>query len=349
MNIGAKIKQLRSKAGLTQDQLASRLGISGQSVSKWETSVTMPDICLLPSLAGELGVSIDELFDLTVEQKMHRIEKKIDCEGEISAKLFLEYEEFLKNQLDDEKHHEKSTELLAYLYHHRMESDSKRVSRYAREALLRSPEKKACQWLLNKAEGQTVWDWNIGNHAHIIDFYKDVIKNDSGTPKTPLPYYYLIDNLIADHRTKEARHYLDEFAKLPAHKPCMIPIYNAHVALAEYREADADAIIETAAKEFSADDAFVFEAAQYYAKKAEYEKAISYYNQSWEISGRPRFTDPMHGIALIYEILGDKKKAAEAYDNIIRTLKDEWGYADDDIAVVEAIAEKARIIEKHLD
>ena len=349
MNIGAKIKQLRSKAGLTQDQLASRLGISGQSVSKWETSVTMPDICLLPSLAGELGVSIDELFDLTVEQKMHRIEKKIDCEGEISAKLFLEYEEFLKNQLDDEKHHEKSTELLAYLYHHRMESDSKRVSRYAREALLRSPEKKACQWLLNKAEGQTVWDWNIGNHAHIIDFYKDVIKNDIRAPKTPLPYYYLIDNLIADHRTEEARHYLDELAKLPAHKPCMIPVYNAHIALAEYREFDADAIIETAAKEFSADDAFVFEAAQYYAKKAEYEKAIFYYNQSWEISGRPRFTDPMHGIALIYEILGDKKKAAEAYDNIIRTLKDEWGYADDDIAVVEAIAEKARIIEKHLD
>ncbi len=344
MNIGAKIKQLRSKAGLTQDQLAARLGISGQSVSKWETSVTMPDICLLPSLAGELGVSIDELFDLTVEQKMRRIEKKIDCEGEISPKLFSEYEDFLKNQLDDKKHHEKSTELLAYLYHHRMESDSRRVSKYARESIRLAPENKACQWLLNKAEGQTIWDWNIGNHAHIIDFYKDVIKNDKGTPKTSLPYYYVIDNLIADHRTEEARHYLDEFAALPAHKPCMVPIYKAHIALAEYRESEADAIIEAAAKEFSVDDAFVFEAAQYYAKKAEYEKAISYYKQSWESSRRPRFTDPMHGIALIYEILGDKEKAAEAYDNIISTLKNEWGYADDDIAVVEATAEKARII-----
>ena len=346
MNIGSKIKQLRSKAGLTQDQLALRLGISGQSVSKWETSVTMPDICLLPSLAGELGVSIDELFDLTVEQKMHRIEKKIDCEGEISAKLFLEYEEFLKNQLDDEKHHEKSTELLAYLYHHRMESDSKRVSRYAREAIRFAPENKACQWLLNKAEGQAVWDWNICNHAHIIDFYKDVIKNDKGIPKTPLPYYYVIDNLISDHRTQEARHYLAEFAKIPAHKPCMIPIYKAHIALAEYRESEADAIIETAAKEFFADDAFVFEAAQYYAKKAEYEKAILYYKQSWEISPRPKFTDPMHGIALIYEIMGDREKAAEAYDSIISTLKDEWGYTDDDITVIEANSEKARLLER---
>lgn len=344
MNIGAKIKQLRSKAGLTQEQLAERLGISGQAVSKWETSVTMPDICLLPALAGELGVSIDELFDLTVEQKMHRIEKKIDCEGEISQKLFLEYEEFLKGQLDDAKHHEKCTELLAYLYHHRMESDSRRVSKYAREAIRRAPERKACQWLLDKAEGQTVWDWNICNHAHIIDFYKDVIENDKGTPKTPLPYYYVIDNLIADHRTEEARHYLDEFATLPAHKPSMVPIYKAHIALAEYREAEADAIIGEAAKKFCTDGAFVFGAAQYYAKKAEYEKAISYYKQSWETSQRPRFTDPMHGIALIYEIMGDKEKAAEAYDIIITALKEEWGYADDDIAVVDATNEKARII-----
>ena len=346
MNIGSKIKRLRSKAGLTQDQLASRLGISGQSVSKWETSVTMPDICLLPSLAGELGVSIDELFDLTVEQKMHRIEKKIDCEGEISPMLFSEYEEFLKNQLDDKKHHEKSTELLAQLYHHRMESDSRRVSKYAREAIRFAPENKACQWLLSKAEGQTVWDWNFCNHAHIIDFYKDVIKNDKGIPKTPMPYYFVIDNLISDHRTQEARHYLAEFAKLPAHKPCMIPVYKAHIALAEYRESEADAIIETAAKEFFADDAFVFEAAQYYAKKAEYEKAILYYKQSWEISPRPKFTDPMHGIALIYEIMGDREKAAEAYDSIISTLKDEWGYTDDDITVIEANSEKARLLER---
>ena len=80
MEIGKKIKQLRCKAGLTQEQLASRLGISAQSVSKWENSITMPDITLLPSLTGELGVSIDELFDLTVNQRLQRIEKLIDIE-----------------------------------------------------------------------------------------------------------------------------------------------------------------------------------------------------------------------------------------------------------------------------
>ena len=116
MNIGSKIKRLRSKAGLTQDQLASRLGISGQSVSKWETSVTMPDICLLPSLAGELGVSIDELFDLTVEQKLHRIARGIDVLTEFSPETFAQHEEFLLQQLDEYRHL-MSNLYFASLYH----------------------------------------------------------------------------------------------------------------------------------------------------------------------------------------------------------------------------------------
>ena len=69
MEMGQKIKQLRFKAGLTQEQLAEQMGVSAQSVSKWETGASMPDISLLPILAETFGVSIDELFDLTREQR----------------------------------------------------------------------------------------------------------------------------------------------------------------------------------------------------------------------------------------------------------------------------------------
>ena len=98
MDIGNKIKQLRAKSGITQEQLANKLGISPQSVSKWETGVSMPDIALLPALSGELGVSIDELFDLTNEQKLHRIERRMDIEEDFSPAVFSEYEAFLLNQ-----------------------------------------------------------------------------------------------------------------------------------------------------------------------------------------------------------------------------------------------------------
>ena len=40
MDIGNKIKQLRAKSGITQEQLANKLGISPQSVSKWETGIS---------------------------------------------------------------------------------------------------------------------------------------------------------------------------------------------------------------------------------------------------------------------------------------------------------------------
>lgn len=61
--IGEKIAELRRKNGMTQEELASLLGISAQSVSKWETGATpMPDILLLPILADVFGVRIDALF-----------------------------------------------------------------------------------------------------------------------------------------------------------------------------------------------------------------------------------------------------------------------------------------------
>ena len=48
MNIGYKIKELRLKRSLTQEQLASFLSVSTQCISKWENGVTMPDIQMLP-------------------------------------------------------------------------------------------------------------------------------------------------------------------------------------------------------------------------------------------------------------------------------------------------------------
>lgn len=345
MEIGNKIRQLRLKACLTQEQLATKLGVSTQSVSKWETSITMPDITLLPLLAGEFGVTIDELFDLTVNQKLYRIEKRLDLDEEFSISTFEEYENFLKLQLEENEDKIKILSLLAHLYHHRMESDSKKVSKYAREAITRNPEKKDCQWLLQKAEGASIWDWNVGNHTAVIDFYKTVIERDTIVPKTPLPYYELMDNLIADHRTEEAARYLKIYQTLPAHKPFLVPVYEAHIALAEYDVKKADEIMEKALALFDDNSGFLFETAQYFARRCDYEKAIEYYERSWKAdeSAKPRFTDALQGISSIYEILGEYQKAAQAYDRIIACLKTEWGYEAEDAAVLDAERQKKRI------
>ena len=62
MSLSSNIKSLRLEKNLTQEQLATKLGVSAQAVSKWETSETYPDGALLVPLANELEVSLDELF-----------------------------------------------------------------------------------------------------------------------------------------------------------------------------------------------------------------------------------------------------------------------------------------------
>ena len=62
MSIGRNISELRREKGLTQQQLAEKLRVSGQSVSKWENDVCAPDVGQFPQLAELFGVSIDRLY-----------------------------------------------------------------------------------------------------------------------------------------------------------------------------------------------------------------------------------------------------------------------------------------------
>ncbi len=68
-----KIAELRKEMGVGQQDLADVLGVSFQSVSKWETGVTMPDITLLPNIAEYFNVSVDELLGL---KPLHQREYK---------------------------------------------------------------------------------------------------------------------------------------------------------------------------------------------------------------------------------------------------------------------------------
>ena len=60
--LGMRIASLRREKGMKQDELAEKLGVSSQAVSKWENDVSCPDIMLLPKLAKELGVTSDMLL-----------------------------------------------------------------------------------------------------------------------------------------------------------------------------------------------------------------------------------------------------------------------------------------------
>ena len=59
--VGQKIAKYRKEKNMTQQQLADELLVSNKAISKWETGAGLPDIAILPTLATELGVSVDDL------------------------------------------------------------------------------------------------------------------------------------------------------------------------------------------------------------------------------------------------------------------------------------------------
>ncbi len=75
MELGAKIKELRQSRGMTQEQVAQKLNVSNQTVSKWETGAACPDLSLIVPIARLFGVTTDELFDFSATADKLRLEE----------------------------------------------------------------------------------------------------------------------------------------------------------------------------------------------------------------------------------------------------------------------------------
>lgn len=74
MKLGENIRLYRTKAGLTQEQLGEKVGVSSQAVSKWESDASLPDTALLPEIAKALFTTIDGLFGFEQTTKESMLE-----------------------------------------------------------------------------------------------------------------------------------------------------------------------------------------------------------------------------------------------------------------------------------
>lgn len=76
---GTRLQRLRKEKGLTQEEVATKLNISAQAVSKWENDLTSPDISIIVELSEILGTTLDELLGKETKKKVEyipNIEKK---------------------------------------------------------------------------------------------------------------------------------------------------------------------------------------------------------------------------------------------------------------------------------
>lgn len=77
MELGNSLFHARKSCGLSQEQVAEKLGVSRQTISKWESGETLPDICQSKKMALLYNVSLDDLivFDVDVKEIQQMIER----------------------------------------------------------------------------------------------------------------------------------------------------------------------------------------------------------------------------------------------------------------------------------
>lgn len=74
MSLGSSLFQGRKQSGMSQEAVAEKLGVSRQTVSKWETDETLPDIRQAKRLAMLYGLTLDELIDFNLDvQELERV------------------------------------------------------------------------------------------------------------------------------------------------------------------------------------------------------------------------------------------------------------------------------------
>lgn len=99
--IGKRIALLRKQRGLTQEDLAERMGVSGQAVSKWENDLSCPDIALLSELSKTLGVTVDELLTGEKPQEMYLVpEEKRKPVEEMVLRIRINYADGKKTEVN---------------------------------------------------------------------------------------------------------------------------------------------------------------------------------------------------------------------------------------------------------
>ena len=73
-SLGKRISACRKRLGLTQEQLADKLDLTAQAVSKWENDISCPDITILPLLADIFGITTDELLGHEIPKSAQNVE-----------------------------------------------------------------------------------------------------------------------------------------------------------------------------------------------------------------------------------------------------------------------------------
>ena len=321
MDIGNQIKQLRLRRGITQEAIAQHLGVTAQAVSKWERGVTTPDICMLPELSAYFGVTIDELFAISDDTRMERIQNMLWDVRFLDPAEVESSREFLLKKAQMEPENGRPHELLADLENHLAREHQDQAAQYAKEALKRDPKLRYAHGELIGAMNGEIADWNASSNYLLIDFYQNFIK---AHPECKNAYLSIMDQLIADYRLDEASAYCDQYANID--QSYRVQLYRGKIAWKAGNRENAFSIWRQMAEEFPHEWCVYHNIADYLTRAGDYQKAEEFYKKAIDIQPAPRYTDPFEALAQFYERTHNYSAAIATLKEELDVFEKEWNF-----------------------
>ena len=316
MNIGEIIKNNRTKKSMSQAELAELLHISAQSESKWESGSSMPDINQLPSIASIFGITIDDLFAYPVHLEYERIENAIENGYPLSNEQFMHSENFLLEEIKKNPSNHMAVSMLGDLYLFESCSLADKAAHYAKSALELKPDNKFDLNTLNNARGGCKRDWNVESHARLINELKSLLAVNPDLCRTKL---YLMDNLIVDGRYSEAEEILSNEKYVNTRIIYELWIKECRLGFEAVRK-DYESLLDSKNQDWT----IYADAADRLAFNMEYELAIKAYEKAHEAAPKPRYTDMLHSIVMLAQLMNNNNLVVDACKRELQVLEEEW-------------------------
>lgn len=321
MNIGNQIRTLRLRRGVTQEAMADHFGITAQAVSKWECGASVPDIGMLPGLSAYFGVSIDELFALSDEIRMDRIQNMLWDLRFINPADIENERQFLLDMARRDPSNADPYCMLAQLELHIAQEHKTRAVEYAMEILNRGKGENGgvgCGYL-SKAMGGVHVDFRMNTHNELIDCFKSYLEQ---YPQDRDAYAWVIAELLDDHRIQEARCYCEQMAQYET--GYFLTVHQIKIALAEHRIPEAKAMWEQMAEEYPENWSVWHWGGDFQTQTGDYATAKESYRKAIDLLPKPRYHDPIISLALICEMDGDIEGAIAARKLELESSETEW-------------------------
>lgn len=326
MEMGKEIRRLRNNRGITQEALAAALNVTAQTVSKWECGNSIPDVQLLPEIAVYFGITIDQLFAMTPDQQLERMENHIYARGMLSEAEQRQMEQQLQVIAEKPEYEGKVQLMLTKLYNNQAEQYRLLAVEHGKKAVEKTGGDREAVSELANAWGSYMPDWNVRNHHALIAWYSDYCYRN---PENRAALMWLMDNLIDDRRLAEARQWIARMEAID--DSFRAPMYHYLIAVAAGDHTESEKRLQELEQMNDQGWAWALTLGDIYTQRQEYDKAIEWYRRSQNLQPSPKYTDSATSIAHICEIRGDKAGAVLAYQEVLRILSEEWGIVSGEV------------------